>query len=133
MSMHGSAITYVIAIHCRRAAGARGQPSTAQQPSMTSPVRSNSADLTTTRSKPAACARRRPSVSLWFVKPSSGTVGYVSATSSGSMRATSQITRSGGSTPSALDHVVAGKQRFELPAEEEIDPDEQDRRHGARR
>ena len=55
-----------------------------------------------TREGKAAFARRRPFVSVWFVKPSSGTSGYVSETSFGSMRPMSAITRSGGSTPSEV-------------------------------
>ena len=49
-----------------------------QKPSISSDGRSKSADFTTTWSKPAAWARRSPAVSVWFVKPSSGTSGYVS-------------------------------------------------------
>src|SRR2546423_8910626 len=42
-------------------------------------ARSTSADLTITRSNPAACAARNPEVSVWFVKPMIGTSGYESA------------------------------------------------------
>src|SRR5262249_9742068 len=47
--------------------------------------------------------------------PSSGTDGYASATSSGSIRATSQITRSGGSTPSALTTWWSGSSASSFP------------------
>src|SRR3954454_9428183 len=70
--------------------------------SISSRVRSKSADRAQTWSKPAAWARRSPAVSVWFVKPTSGTSGYASATSSASTRAMSAITRSGGSIPSVV-------------------------------
>ena len=46
--------------------------------------------------------RRRPAVSVWFVKPRIGVSGKASATSSGSTRAMSAITRSGGSALSTV-------------------------------
>src|SRR5881628_3029273 len=91
MSMQGSAMMYVTAAYSTEASN----------PSISSRVRSKSADFATTWSKPAACARRSPAVSVWFVKPRIGTSGYVSATSSGSTRAMSATTTSGGSMPSA--------------------------------
>src|SRR5207247_11465669 len=65
-------------------------------------TRSTSADLATTWSNPASCARRNPDVSVWFVKPRIGMSGYASATSSGSIRATSAIPRSGQSALSLV-------------------------------
>ena len=55
--------------------------------------------------------------------------GHASTTSSGSTRAMSAITRSGACDAVARDEPVLGKQPLELPAEEEVDPDQQDRRH----
>ena len=66
MSMQGSEMMYVIA--------GLTLPASVEPP-ISSSVRSNRADLTITWSKPAAWARRRPVVSVWFVKPSIGTSG----------------------------------------------------------
>ena len=55
--------------------------------------------------------------------------GQASTTSSGSTRAMSPITRSGASTLSARHEPVLGKEALQFPAEEEVDPDQQDRRH----
>ena len=55
--------------------------------------------------------------------------GQLSATSSGSMRAMSQTTRSGGCGRVLRHELVLGQQPLQLPAEEEVDPHEQDRRH----
>ena len=55
--------------------------------------------------------------------------GQASTTSSGSTRAMSAITRSGASTLSLVTSRCSRKQALEFPAEEEVDPDEQDRRH----
>ena len=54
--------------------------------------------------------------------------GQASTTSSGSTRAMSAITRSGASTLSVVTSRCL-KQTFQFPAEEEVDPDKQDRRH----
>src|SRR5579862_4656999 len=57
MSMHGSAMMYVTAAYS----------TDANRPSISSLVRSNSADFATTWSNPAAFALRSPEVSVWFV------------------------------------------------------------------
>ena len=61
MSMQGSAMMYVTrpTLPKRSAGGASSSTS--------SRARSTSADFTTTWSNPAACAARRPAVSVWFV------------------------------------------------------------------
>src|SRR5262245_29393682 len=105
MSMHGSAMMYVTAAYS----------TVVRSPSISPRVRSKSADLATTWSKPAACAPRDPAVSEWFVEPITGTCGYVSLTSSGSIRATSAITRSGGSTPSAVWKRCSGTTASSFP------------------
>ena len=68
---------------------------------------------------------------MWLVKPTIGMSGHESTTSSGSTRAMSTMTRSGGSTLSRRDEMMAVQKGLELPAEEEIDACEQDRRHRA--
>ena len=93
-------------------------------------ARSTRADLTITWSKPAVWPRWSPALSVWFVKPTIGTSGQASATSSGSTRAMSQMTRSGGSTLSDVTRRCAGSKPLELAPEEEVDPYQQDRRHG---
>ena len=92
MSMHGSAMTYVTAAYSTDAI----------RPSISSLVRSKSADFATTRSKPAACAPRSPAVSVWLEKPTIGMSGHASATSSGSIREMSASTSSGSAIVSVV-------------------------------
>ena len=66
MSMQGSAMMYVTA----------PQSTDAKRPSTVSFNRSSRADFASTWSKPAVCARRSPSVSVWFVKPRIGDEFY---------------------------------------------------------
>ena len=77
MSMQGSAMMYVIpTASLPTAPDARsGQASMPTSSSTTCGARSTSADLTITWSKPAACARWSPSVSVWFVNPRIGVSG----------------------------------------------------------
>src|SRR5438477_370854 len=59
---------------------------------------------------------------MWFVKPSNGTSGKLSATSSGSIRAMSTITRSGGSTPSVVTNRWPGRSPSSLPRRKRSTP-----------
>ena len=98
MSMQGSAMMYVTAASLASGAQTDGAVSSAT----ISGTRSTSADLTITWSNPAVCARWSPDLSVWFVKPTIGMSGHESTTSSGSTRAMSTMTRSGGSTLSVV-------------------------------
>ena len=69
-------------------------------------------------------------MSVWLENPTIGMSGYVSATSSGSTREMSAITSSGSASVSVVTRWCPGEQHVELAPEEEVDPDEQDRRHG---
>ena len=65
-------------------------------------ARSTSADFTITWSKPAVCARWRPAFVGVVREAEDRDFGHASTTSSGSIRAMSQMTRSGGSTLSEV-------------------------------
>ena len=105
----------------------------ASSPSISSRARSNERGFRDTWSKPAACARRSPAVSVWFVKPRIGTSGI-------GVRDVVRV-----DPRDVCDHEIGRvdsvrgleamlrEQCLELPAEEEVDPTRQDRRHAASR
>ena len=127
MSMQGSAMMYVTTPSVPRRRRAKREVPSA--PRRAAGARSTSADLTTTWSKPAVWARCKPDLSVWFVKPTIGTSGQASTTSSGSTRAMSAMTRSGASMESVVTTWWSGSRASSFAAEEQIDPREQDRRH----
>ena len=98
----------------------------------TVPSCSASADFASTWSKPAACAARSPEVSVWFVKP---TIGMSGIRVRDLLRLDARHVREnelGVLRMVGRDETMARQQRLELPPHEQIDPTQQDRRHGGR-
>ena len=122
MSMQGSEMMYVIAAYSTGAS----------RPPISSPGRSNRADLTITRSKPAALRALEPDRVLVVREAEQRHVGIGLGDLVGIDPADVGDHELGWVDTLDRDEVMLREQRLELRAKEEIDADEQDPRHAWR-
>ena len=124
MSMQGSAMMYVTSasLASLRDPPRRSPLRDSVSSATSSGARSTSADFTITWSNPAVCARCSPALSVWFVKPTIGTSGHASTTSTGSTRAMSTITRSGASMLSLVTKWWPGSRASSFPRKKRSTP-----------